>query len=120
MQENEERLRKICFLSHPGVRGWLRPCSLIYIIVTKVNLPYFIFEILKKNINFVLQGDSGGPLMCKASNDPEDYQWVLIGIASFRHYSGCASGIPDSFTRVPSFGQWITHQIDYNGGPRGY
>ena len=27
LQENEERLRKSSYLAHPGVRGWLQPCS---------------------------------------------------------------------------------------------
>ena len=51
--------------------------------------------------------------MCKFT----DYQWVLVGITSFRHYHGCASGIPDGFTRAPEFSHWITDQIDNNGGP---
>ena len=55
--------------------------------------------------------------MCRTAYSRVDYEWVLIGIASFRHTSGCASGIPDVFTRVTLYNQWIIDQIDDNGGP---
>ena len=43
--------------------------------------------------------------------------WVLHGITSFRHISGCGSGVPDGFTRVSHFAQWISDQVDSYGGP---
>lgn len=46
-------------------------------------------------------GDSGGPLVLKSDNR------TLIGVTSFGHASGCDSGIPQAFTRVTSFLQWI-------------
>ena len=29
LQENEENLRKCFYITHPRVRGWLRPCLLV-------------------------------------------------------------------------------------------
>ena len=54
--------------------------------------------------------------MCKYGNKVNN-QWVLLGITSFTHRSGCASGKPDGFVRVSSFSQWITDQVDNYGGP---
>ncbi|XP_072015765.1 chymotrypsin-like elastase family member 2A [Amphiura filiformis] len=60
-------------------------------------------------------GDSGGPLMCKVS----DTQWLLLGITSWGT-AGASCGVankPDVFTRMSSYGQWVTDVIDARGGP---
>ncbi|XP_072015767.1 chymotrypsin-like protease CTRL-1 [Amphiura filiformis] len=59
-------------------------------------------------------GDSGGPLMCKYG----DTDWLLLGITSFKTHSQCGTtGKPDVFTRMSSYGQWVTDTIDARGGP---
>lgn len=49
----------------------------------------------------VCNGDSGGPLVLKSDNR------TLIGVTSFGHTSGCHLGIPQGFSRVTSYLQWI-------------
>ncbi|KRZ12341.1 Transmembrane protease serine 3 [Trichinella zimbabwensis] len=52
------------------------------------------------------QGDSGGPLICQ-----RDGVWQLEGVVSFGF--GCARrATPGIYTRVTSFVDWITDQID--------
>ncbi|KAL1236208.1 Plasma kallikrein [Trichinella spiralis] len=52
------------------------------------------------------QGDSGGPLTCQ-----RDGVWQLEGVVSFGF--GCARrDTPGIYTRVTSFVDWITEQID--------
>ena len=48
------------------------------------------------------QGDSGGPLVVRNQNG----KYTLIGIVSF-NYLGCATGIPDVYTKVSLFDEWI-------------
>ena len=55
----------------------------------------FEFKIIFK-INFEIQGDSGSPLVADGQ---------LIGIASFVH--PCAAGVPDVFTKVSAYLNWI-------------
>lgn len=52
------------------------------------------FSVVK--LIFLLQGDSGGPLVADG---------VQIGIVSFG--SPCARGVPDVFTRVYRYLDWI-------------
>ncbi|XP_008193161.1 chymotrypsin-like proteinase 5B precursor isoform X1 [Tribolium castaneum] len=49
-------------------------------------------------------GDSGGPLIDETKKNP-----VLIALVSWG--SPCARGMPDVYTRVSSFYQWITKTI---------
>jgi len=46
----------------------------------------------------ICDGDSGGPL---------SFEGYIYGIASFAPGMGCASGLPDGFTRVTSYLDWI-------------
>lgn len=50
------------------------------------------------------QGDSGGPLQCVQNN-----QWIQAGITSFG--VPCALGIPEVYSRVSSFENWIRSQV---------
>lgn len=49
----------------------------------------------------VCNGDSGGPIVLKSDNR------TLIGVTSFGSSSGCDFGIPQGFSRVTSYLQWI-------------
>lgn len=49
-------------------------------------------------------GDSGGPLQCL-----QDNQWIQAGITSFG--IPCARGIPEVYSRVSSFENWIRSQV---------
>ncbi|KAJ6642449.1 Collagenase [Pseudolycoriella hygida] len=53
------------------------------------------------NKESVCSGDSGGPLVLKSDNR------TLIGVTSFGHLSGCDLGIPQGFSRITSYTQWI-------------
>lgn len=48
--------------------------------------------------NLTFQGDSGGPL----NRNGKTY-----GVTSFVASAGCESGLPDGFTRVVEFLDWI-------------
>lgn len=49
----------------------------------------------------VCNGDSGGPLVLKSDNR------TLIGVTSFGQASGCDMGVPQGFSRITSYLQWI-------------
>ena len=54
-------------------------------------------------------GDSGGPLQCQLNNN----QWFQFGITSWG--SSCAKpGIPDVFTKVTAYYDWIQEVIEIN------
>ncbi|OXB82423.1 UNVERIFIED_CONTAM: hypothetical protein H355_000681 [Colinus virginianus] len=54
------------------------------------------------------QGDSGGPLVCQ---DPSSQRFVLYGITSWG--DGCGErGKPGVYTRVASFADWLSLQMD--------
>ncbi|XP_058457221.1 brachyurin-like [Malaya genurostris] len=55
----------------------------------------------------VCNGDSGGPLAVRENN-----RSLQVGIASFVHSSGCASGFPAGFVRVSHFLTWIGQNSD--------
>ncbi|XP_058457218.1 brachyurin-like [Malaya genurostris] len=55
----------------------------------------------------VCQGDSGGPLTVR-DNDRS----LQVGIASFIHWNGCASGNPSGYVRVSHFLTWIGENSD--------
>ncbi|XP_055534399.1 brachyurin-like [Wyeomyia smithii] len=55
----------------------------------------------------VCNGDSGGPLAVR-----EDGRSLQVGIASFVHASGCASGFPAGFVRVSHYLDWIAENSD--------
>ncbi|XP_055601436.1 transmembrane protease serine 9-like [Uranotaenia lowii] len=55
----------------------------------------------------VCNGDSGGPLAVR-----EAIGSVQVGIASFVHANGCASGHPSGFVRVTHFLNWIATNSD--------
>jgi len=57
----------------------------------------------------VCVSDSGGPLQCQLS----DNKWYQIGIVSWA-YRCAAPGIPDVFTRVTRFYDWIEYNINNN------
>ena len=46
----------------------------------------------------MIQGDSGGPLT---------YNGVQVGLTSFGSSFGCEAGLPDAFTRISYFRDWI-------------
>jgi secreted trypsin-like serine protease len=53
------------------------------------------------------KGDAGGPLQCQSA----DKKWYQIGITSWG--KPCAKpGIPDVFTRVAYFRDWIEKTIE--------
>ena len=55
------------------------------------------------------KGDSGGPLQCQSS----DGKWFQVGITSWGQ--PCAhAGVPDVFTRVSYFRDWIQNVLDKN------
>ena len=49
------------------------------------------------------QGDSGGPL----NYDIGDGTYCTEGITSFVSSAGCESGLPDGFTRLTHYLEWI-------------
>lgn len=49
----------------------------------------------------VCNGDSGGPLVLKSDNR------TLIGVTSFGSSTGCNMGIPQGFSRITSYIEWI-------------
>ncbi|XP_019563945.2 brachyurin-like [Aedes albopictus] len=55
----------------------------------------------------VCNGDSGGPLAVQDSG-----RSLQVGIASFVHVNGCASGMPSGFVRVSHYLQWIADNSD--------
>ncbi|OXB62093.1 hypothetical protein ASZ78_010498 [Callipepla squamata] len=60
------------------------------------------------------QGDSGGPLVCQ---DPSSQRFVLYGITSWG--DGCGErGKPGVYTRVASFADWLSLQMDPVPGSR--
>ena len=56
-------------------------------------------------------GDSGGPLTCESRG-----KVLLVGIDSYGYKYDCASyfQIPDVFTKVSSFSEWIEENMDPN------
>ncbi|KAL1376900.1 hypothetical protein pipiens_016610, partial [Culex pipiens pipiens] len=52
-------------------------------------------------------GDSGGPLAIT-----ENGRSLQVGIASFVHGTGCASGMPSGFVRVTHYLEWIDENSD--------
>jgi secreted trypsin-like serine protease len=57
----------------------------------------------------VCVSDSGGPLQCQMS----DNRWYQIGIISWS-YRCAAPGVPDVFTKVSLFNDWIENTIQNN------
>lgn len=57
---------------------------------------------LKISNNF--QGDSGGPLVKLNSDGSATH----VGVVSFVHINGCASGNPSGYVRTASLRSWIT------------
>ncbi|KAL1401454.1 hypothetical protein pipiens_000014, partial [Culex pipiens pipiens] len=55
----------------------------------------------------VCNGDSGGPLAVQ-----DNGRSLQVGIASFVHATGCASGMPSGFVRVSHYLQWIAENSD--------
>ncbi|KAF2899148.1 hypothetical protein ILUMI_07027 [Ignelater luminosus] len=51
-------------------------------------------------------GDSGGPLIEWVNN-----RWVQVGVVSFVHAAGCASGNPSGYVRVENYRNWIRNTI---------
>uniref|UniRef100_A0A3P8WSD0 Peptidase S1 domain-containing protein n=1 Tax=Cynoglossus semilaevis TaxID=244447 RepID=A0A3P8WSD0_CYNSE len=49
-------------------------------------------------------GDGGGPLQCK-----QDDKWILAGITSIA--TPCLDGLPQAFTRVSQFQDWILQSM---------
>lgn len=62
---------------------------------------------LKLNFSFHNQGDSGSPLI-------EQYNQEFIGIASFISTRGCELGIPQAFTKVNKYHNWIAEITGLN------
>ncbi|CAB9501399.1 Chymotrypsin-like elastase family member 1 [Seminavis robusta] len=55
------------------------------------------------NGNGVCNGDSGGPLY--------DSAFAQVGVVSFGSSGGCGTGVPDGYTRVSHYSQWIQEQL---------
>lgn len=55
----------------------------------------------------ILQGDSGGPL---TTNDGAE----LVGVVSYGSRF-CATGMPDAYTRVSKFIDWIAEECNKSG-----
>lgn len=66
------------------------------------SLNFFQIIYSRRIVLFFLQGDSGGPLIV---ND------LVVGITSFSFDNGCAGGalLPQVFTRVSEYFDWIEH-----------
>ncbi|XP_055641631.1 CLIP domain-containing serine protease B9 [Toxorhynchites rutilus septentrionalis] len=56
------------------------------------------------------QGDSGGPLMNEASSGQD--RFVLLGLVSFGPRSCGVSNFPGVYTRISSYIEWISQQIE--------
>jgi len=57
-------------------------------------------------------GDSGGPMIIKdGSYQGPGQKWIQHGIVSFGSGVGCATGIPDGYTRTEYYHDWIQSQI---------
>jgi hypothetical protein len=54
-------------------------------------------------VRFLYFEDSGGPMF--------DSAFVQTGIVSFGSSEGCAAGVPDGYTRVSTYSEWITEQL---------
>lgn len=55
-----------------------------------------------EKLESVCSGDSGGPLVLNLSNTR-----YLVGVTSFGHIYGCDNGLPNGFSRVTNFLDWI-------------
>lgn len=51
----------------------------------------------------LLQGDSGGPLVVYSATGTA----TQVGVVSFVHVAGCASGNPSGYVRTESYLRWI-------------
>lgn len=56
-------------------------------------------------------GDEGGGLILRTSVGNEQETW-LIGIFSFQYLFGCDQGFPSVFTRVASYRNWISQNVN--------
>lgn len=59
----------------------------------------------------VCHGDSGGPLI-------RDLDDALVGIASFIHENGCDEGLPQVFTSITLYQEWIASVTDLTNIPK--
>lgn len=59
-----------------------------------------------------LQGDSGGPLVVYDSAGTP----TQIGVVSFVHVDGCASGNPSGYVRTESYLDWIRENTGVSTG----
>lgn len=67
-------------------------------------LKKWYFSGKKNNFQFVFsQGDSGGPLVQYDSHGKA----TQVGVVSFVHSDGCASGNPSGYVRTESYLDWI-------------
>lgn len=75
------------------------------LILHSIPIPVHDFETLcafsGKTGNGICSGDSGGPLV--SGNK-------LIGITSWGF--GCGNGVPDGFTRVSQYVDWVNNKIE--------
>lgn len=69
-----------------------------HIVFNKIQTVYKYLHVRFKN-----KGDSGGPLV---------YNDEVVGITSFALGMNCAGGLPDYFTRVSIFKEWIESYIN--------
>lgn len=69
----------------------------------------FLQLLLKKNASI---GDSGGALF--VGDIDAHCGRTIIGIVSFGSSRGCANGIPDVYTRVSCYLDWIHDTMDKN------
>ena len=56
---------------------------------------------------YLLQGDSGGPFQVKRP----DNRWSVFGLASWV-YGECGGEMPDAYTNVSHFLEWIDTNIN--------
>ena len=63
-------------------------------------------------------GDSGGPLVVPKSS--RDNSAIVIGLTSFGYKKGCGyERMPDVFTKVIKYLDWIKDRMEHNSAPSG-
>ena len=75
---------------------------------------------MKRPLDFIAlySGDSGGPLVVPKSS--RDNSAIVIGLTSFGYKKGCGyERMPDVFTNVIKYVDWIKDRMEHNFGPSG-
>ena len=75
---------------------------------------------LNRPLDFIAlnSGDSGGPLVVPKSS--RDNSAIVIGLTSFGYKKGCGyERMPDVFTNVIKYVDWIKDRMEHNLSPSG-